>query len=156
MHLASLDSVFTLAHAVSAGFSKDQVYSMLDHGEIERVGRGIFIRPDLIQPTFTALAAVSAIHPSATLCLTSALTLHGLSDDIPTASDIALPRGTHRPAGVAHVNWHSFDPTTFSVGREHVDAGGGVRVAVYSAERTIVDAFPSYTCSSSKKSSSIS
>ena len=136
-----LAPAFTLQDAREAGFTKDQVYALLDRKEIERIGRGVYVRPDVIPLAFTALAAATALRKEATLCLTSALVHHDLSDVIPFVSDIALPRGTHHPEGLANVTWRSFDPRTFEIGREYVDAGGGTVVAIYSAERTIVDCF---------------
>lgn len=136
-----LGPAFTLGDARAAGLTKDQVYSLLDRDEIERVGRGVYVCPDVLEPALTVLAAATALRHDATLCLTSALVHHELSDAIPFGSDIALPRGTHQPAGLSNVSWHSFDPATFAIGREYADAGGGARVAIYSAERTIVDAF---------------
>lgn len=141
MSIQKLAFAFTLADARAAGVTKDQVYSLLEQGEIERVGRGVYVRPEVLQPAFTMLAAATALRKDATLCLTSALVHHDLSDAIPFTSDIALPRGTHQPIGLSNVSWHSFDPATFPIGREHADAGGGARVAIYSAERTIVDTF---------------
>lgn len=141
MSIRDLAPAFTLADARAAGFTKDQVYSLLEQDEIERVGRGVYVRPEALQPAFTTLAAATALREDATLCLTSALVHHDLSDAIPFASDIALPRGTHRPVGLSNVSWRSFDPATFSIGREHTDAGGGAKVAIYSAERSIVDSF---------------
>lgn len=141
MSVNELAPAFTLGDAREAGLSKDQVYSLLDRDEIERVGRGVYVRPDVVSPAFITLAAATALREDATLCLTSALVHHDLSDAIPFASDIALPRGTHQPAGLTNVSWHSFDPKTFQIGREHVDAGEGAKVAIYSAERTIVDCF---------------
>lgn len=141
MSIRELAPAFTLEDARAAGLTKDQVYSLLERDEIERVGRGVYVRPEALQPALTALAAATALREDATLCLTSALAHHDLSDAIPFTSDIALPRGTHQPVGLSNVSWHSFDPTTFSIGREHADAGGGTMVAIYSAERTIVDTF---------------
>lgn len=37
--------------------------------------------------------------------------------------------------------WHSFDPVMFTIGRDRFDAADGLQLAVYSAERTIVDSF---------------
>jgi len=139
--IPELAPAFTLANARAAGFTKDQIYSLLRRDEIERVGRGVYVRPEILQPGFTALAAATALREEATLCLTSALVYHDLSDAIPFASNIALPRGTHKPIGLSNVSWHSFDPATFSIGREPADAGGGAVVAIYSAERSIVDTF---------------
>ena len=141
MTTRELAPAFTLKVALEVGLSKDQVYSLLDRDEIERVGRGVYVRVDIVSPAFTALAAATALHDDATLCLTSALAHHDLSDAIPFASDIALPRGAHQPVGLMKVSWHSFNPKTFQIGRELVDVGEGLEVAIYSAERTIVDCF---------------
>ncbi len=132
-------SVLTLESARAAGLRKDEVYRMARSGELERIGRGVYIRPGDFDPALASLAGVAAVKPAATMCLTSALVYHGLSDEIPIATDIALPRGTRFPAGFEHVTWHAFGQETFEVGRvamaEHPD------LRVYSAERSIVDAF---------------
>lgn len=117
--------VFTLEHARAAGLHKDQVYGLLAKGEIERVGRGVYLRPNIIDPAYEVLAAATAVRQEATLCLTSALVHHELSDAIPFGTDIALPRGVHHPAGFATVTWRSFNPESFSVGREQVEVGDG-------------------------------
>ena len=141
MSVFELAPVFTLEDARAAGLTKDQVYSLLAREEIERAGRGVYVRPESLQPALTALATATVLRDDATLCLTSALVHHDLIDAIPFTSDIALPRGTHHPMGLSHVSWHSFDPGTFPIGREQVDAGEGVTVAIYSAERSIIDSF---------------
>lgn len=64
-----------------------------------------------------------------------------LRDAIPFDSDIALPRGTHHPQSLMDVMWHSFDPQTFEIGREFVDVAPETKVAIYSAERAIIDCF---------------
>lgn len=133
--------VFTLDGARKMGLRKDQVYSLLEHGQLERVGRGIYAQPETLDLAYLPLAAATAVHEQATLCLTSALVHHGLSDAIPFDSNIALPRGTRHPAGIDHVTWHSFDPTTFDIGREVIVIAQDYTVAVYSAERTIIDCF---------------
>lgn len=136
-----LAPVFTLADARDAGLRKHQVYAMIANGEIERVGRGVYLYSESIDPAFVPLAAASAVQPMATMCLTSALVHHGLSDAIPFESDIAVPRGTRFPAGINHVAWHTFDPRTFIVGREIVPIAEGATAATFSAERTIVDIY---------------
>ncbi|WP_129789119.1 type IV toxin-antitoxin system AbiEi family antitoxin domain-containing protein [Promicromonospora panici] len=139
--MTSSSAVLTLDDARAAGLRKDQVYRMVQSGELERVARGVFIRPDLIDPTLIPLAAATALRPQATMCLTSALVHHGLSDAIPFGPDIALPRGVRLPSGFGQVTWHSFDPATFDVGRIRLDDTDDLELWVYSAERTIVDSF---------------
>lgn len=136
-----LAAAFTLADARAAGLRKDQVYEMLAAGDVERAGRGVYLRPGAIDPAFWSLAAATAVSAKATMCLTSALVHHGLSDAIPFGTDIAIPRGTRSPAGFTHVTWHSFDTATFDIGRESHHVEKGMSLAIYSAERTIVDCF---------------
>ena len=134
-------SVLTLGSARAAGLRKDEVYRMMRAGELERIGRGVYIRPGQIDPGLTSLAGAAAVKPEATMCLTSALVYHELSDQIPFDTDIALPRGMRFPAGFEHVTWHAFDPETFTIGRTRLDRHPDLGLWVYSAERTIVDAF---------------
>ncbi|MCL2788943.1 MAG: hypothetical protein FWD59_10730 [Micrococcales bacterium] len=137
--VGTLPTAFTLAVARRAGVGKDQVYRGIGDGHIERIGRGVFVKTEALDPSLASLAAATTLHPLATMCLTSALVCHGLSDAIPPATDIALPRGTRRPAGFAHVVWRSFDPATFLIGRQPLEPE--VELFCYSAERTIIDCF---------------
>jgi predicted transcriptional regulator of viral defense system len=118
------------------------VYEAAARGELDHVAPGYFMKPFELPDHLAALIAIRDRNSSATMCLASALVFHGLSDQIPTATEIALPRG-QRPLvsklGVQH--WHSFDKKTFELGRELQVLDFGVEFAVYSAERTIVDLF---------------
>ncbi|MDR1513944.1 MAG: type IV toxin-antitoxin system AbiEi family antitoxin domain-containing protein [Propionibacteriaceae bacterium] len=135
----ALPSAFTLADARRAGLCKDQVYRRVEQGDLERVGRGAYIKADSLDSSLASLAAATAVKPASTMCLASALARHGLSDAIPADTDIALPRGARHPAGFGHVAWHSFDPATFDIGREPLDGHSGL--FCYSPERSVVDAF---------------
>ncbi|WP_232818970.1 hypothetical protein [Homoserinimonas sp. OAct 916] len=81
-------------------------------------------------------------RPEATICLLSALAHHDLTDAIPDALDIAIPRGTRAPLTEGAIRWHRFDPATFDLGREEIlIPGSSQTIGLYSAERTIVDCF---------------
>ncbi|MDR2566037.1 MAG: type IV toxin-antitoxin system AbiEi family antitoxin domain-containing protein [Bifidobacteriaceae bacterium] len=134
-----LPPAFTLAGARRAGLRKDEIYRAVEDGSLERIGRGAFVKVDSLDPSLVSLAAAAAVQSAATMCLTSALVYHELSDAIPAGTDIALPRGTRHPAGFSHVTWHSFDQATFGIGREPLEGQEGLYC--YSAERVIVDAF---------------
>jgi predicted transcriptional regulator of viral defense system len=137
--LELLPSAFTLTAARQAGVRKDQVYRGVQNGQIQRVGRGAYVKADSLDVALAGLAAATAVKPLATMCLTSALVHHGLSDAIPPWTDVALPRGTRHPAGFEHVVWHSFDRATFGIGRESLE--GTSDLFSYSPERTIIDCF---------------
>jgi predicted transcriptional regulator of viral defense system len=108
-------------------------------GLIIQTGRGMYRKAtaagddDLIE--------IAAKAPRASLCLQSALARHDLTDDIPSAIDIALPRHTWPPATRAPVTWHQFDPRTFDIGRATLRLDGNLEIGLYSPERCIIDAY---------------
>ncbi len=65
---------------------------MLATGEVERVSRGLYRRTDSV-PLDYDLVEIAVRADKATLCLVSALARHELTDIIPAAHDVALPRG---------------------------------------------------------------
>jgi len=88
---------------------------------VDQLGRGLFRRagsaaeqadPDLLEITLRA--------PRATLCLSTALARHGLSDAIPARIDVALPRGQRQPRTQAPARWHAFAADTFELGRDEL------------------------------------
>jgi len=140
MGLSSLPPTFTRKQAEAAGLSKHALYQLRDRGELDVVARGVYRRRDaeLVDEDLLEIATRSA---RATLCLTSALVRHGLSDAIPSAHDVALPRGTRAPVTRAPVQWHSFDVATFDLERGRLQLDGHTAIGLYSAQRSIVDAF---------------
>jgi predicted transcriptional regulator of viral defense system len=138
--LAELPDTFTFAQATAAGMTKHALYRLRDTGAIETLARGIYRRTDA-ELADHGLLAIAAAAPSATLCLSTALALHGLSDDIPAAPDIALPRGTRTPAVGSPTRWHHFAADTFDLGRDLRPLDSATSIGIYSAERSIIDAF---------------
>lgn len=115
---------------------------LIESGKFERIAPGTFLRSGLADDTTAAWIAIAAKKPDATLCLLTSLSLHELTDEIPTRSDIAIPRGT-QPVTVhnAPIAWHRFDADTFHIGRKKRALPGGVSIGFYSAERTLIDLF---------------
>jgi len=138
--LASLPATFTFSLALAAGLTKYAIYQLRDNDVIETLGRGLYRRADAPLGDL-GLIAIASRAPLATLCLASALARHGLSDAIPPAPDVALPRGTRPPATNAIAQWHFFDPDTFDVARESLLLDPDTTIGLYSAERSIIDAF---------------
>lgn len=138
--LRGLPAIFTYSQARALGLTERILYALRDQGLIESVGRGLYRRHDW-HPGNADLTEIALRAPNATLCLTTALAMHQLTDDIPSVIDVALPRGRHRPAIGTPVSWHAFDPATFDIGREVQQLDDGEAIGVYSAERSIIDAF---------------
>jgi hypothetical protein len=135
-----LPPTFTYREARALGVSKRTLYEMRDAGVIETISRGIYRRRNA-ELADEELLEIAQRAPTATLCLATALIRHQLSDDIETMPNVALRRGTRIPVTRARVRWHSFDPRTFELGRETLKLGSKTVIGLYSAERSIVDAF---------------
>jgi Transcriptional regulator, AbiEi antitoxin len=138
--LWTLPATFTYSQARRSGVSDRALYGLRDAGMIENIGRGLYHRTDLAALPEIDLVEIARRAPDATLCLTSALARHGLTDEIPATIDAALPRGRHRPATSAPVTWHMFDAATFDIGRDEVMLADQTAIGLYGPERSIVDA----------------
>ena len=137
--IAGLPEVFTHADARRAGISDRTLYQMRDRGDIDRIARGIYAHPGFEADPDLVEIAVRA--PNATLCLTSALAHHDLTDDIPPAINVALPRSQRPPKAEAPVTWHRFDSDTFDIGRTTTPVTDRLAIGIYSPARAIVDAY---------------
>lgn len=138
--LSALPTTFTYAQAREAGLSKHALYRLREGGHVAAISRGLY-RQAGAEPADIDLLAIAVKAPRATLCLESALARHGLSDAIPVAPDVALPRGIRIPATDALARWHHFAAATFDIGRELLALDGDIRIGLYDAPRSIIDAF---------------
>lgn len=136
--LASLPETFHYSEALDY-ISERQLRRLISEGSIIAFARGLYRKSDWFGDE--DLIEVAAKAPHATLCLRSALARHELIDDIPAEIDIAVRRGSWTPETIAPVRWRHFDSGTFDIGRESLDIGGGRSLGIYSAERSIIDAF---------------
>lgn len=136
--LAELPDTFRYSEALEQ-ISERQLRRLLADGRITAVSRGLYRKSEWLGDD--GLIEIASKSPQATICLRSALARHDLIDDIPAELDIAVPRRSWMPETMAPVRWRSFDPATFSIGRELLDIGGGRSIGIYSAERSIVDAY---------------
>jgi predicted transcriptional regulator of viral defense system len=137
----ALPDTFTYSEARALGVSDRRLRRLLGDGQVELVSRGLYRRTDVDPVVDLDLVEVAHRIPDATMCLVSALARHGLTDHIPAAIDLAIPRGRRAPRLTAPVTWHHFARETFSIGRELLPVGPTEQIGIYSAERCIIDAF---------------
>jgi len=127
--------------AAEIGLSRTGLYRAARTGRMERIARGLYLPPDATAADHDLLEAASR-RDDATVCLTSALAHHDLTDTIPSALDIAIPRGARIPATDAPIDWHLFHAPTFDLGRTTITIPGStLTIGLYSPERSIADAF---------------
>lgn len=131
---------FSAATAAAAGLSRSRLRGLVERGQVEQFARGLYRRADgpLVD---LDLVEVALRAPEATLCLETALAQHELTDRIPAAIDVALPRSRRQPVVVAPVRWHRFQEASFNLGRDVVEVESGLSIGRYSAERTLADVF---------------
>lgn len=136
--LAGLPATFRYAEAAEA-IGERQLRNLVAHHAIIPFARGLYRKRDWLGDE--DLIEIAAKSKNATICLRSALARHDLIDDIPAAIDIAIPRGAWKPTIQATVRWHHFDSTTFGIGRDRLDIGADRTIGLFSAERSIIDAY---------------
>ncbi|MCZ4103371.1 type IV toxin-antitoxin system AbiEi family antitoxin domain-containing protein [Streptomyces sp. H39-C1] len=141
LRLAALPPTFTTAQARGAALSPRDLAALARAGEIDELSRGVYRLATAPETAYLDLLAVCARAPHAVLCGESALALHELIDDIPSAVHIAVARGTHRPViSYPPVVVAQYAAATFSLGVEQFEAAPGETIAVYGAARSVVDA----------------
>ncbi|WP_026365985.1 type IV toxin-antitoxin system AbiEi family antitoxin domain-containing protein [Promicromonospora sukumoe] len=129
------------SQAESLGVSRAGLYRAVRDGRFDRIARGIYRATDA-DPAEWEWVEAAARRPDATVCLTSALAYYDLTDVIPALLDVAVPRGSRRPATDSAITWHLFDRATFGLDRDEIEIpGSGLRIGLYSEERTIADVF---------------
>jgi len=137
---ADLPATFITGQALQLGIHPRQLYSWRDTGKIIELTRGAFRRADAPAATYPDLLAIAYRAPAAVACLLTAASLHDLTDDIPPAVQIAVPRSGNRPRiSYPPVEVFQFHAETFDLGLDSVEAAPGEPVRVYGPERTVVD-----------------
>ena len=131
----------TPSTADRAGLSRTSLYRAACAGDLTRVARGIYLPADAPAVDWGLVEAATR-RSDATICLTSALAHHDLTDAIPDTLDVAIPRGGRSPATEHAITWHQFDAATFDLGRDEIPIEGtDLSIGIYSPERCIADAF---------------
>ena len=127
--------------AARAGLSRSALYRRARVGRLDRIARGIYLPAEASAADWDQIEAATR-RPDATICLVSALAQYDLTDAIPAALDVAIPRGSRTPASTGAIAWHQFDRATFEIGREQITIPGSDQtIGIYSPERSIADAF---------------
>jgi Transcriptional regulator, AbiEi antitoxin len=88
----ALVNVLTPSTAGQAGLSRSALYRGARAGRLDRIARGIYLPAEASGVDWDLLEAATR-RPDATICLISALAHYDLTDAIPAALDVAIPRG---------------------------------------------------------------
>ncbi len=92
----------TPSTAAQAGLSRSALYRGARAGRLDRIARGIYLPAKASAADWDLLEAATR-RPDATICLISALAHYDLTDAIPAALDVAIPRGSRTPASTGAI-----------------------------------------------------
>jgi predicted transcriptional regulator of viral defense system len=133
--------VLRTMQAIRLGVHPRTLYAMHENGMLEQMSRGLYRLTDLPALGSPDLVAVAKLVPSGVVCLISALSLHGLTTEIPHEVYVALARGAETPR-ISHppIRVFRFGGAAHDEGIE-VHEVDGCEVRVYCAAKTIADCF---------------
>jgi predicted transcriptional regulator of viral defense system len=90
-------SVLRTRELEAQGISRPKIRKLVSSGKLQRVGRGLYTRPDVSVEENHALAEVGKRLPKAIVCLLSALRFHNLTTQARHEIWVALDRKARHP-----------------------------------------------------------
>ncbi|MDZ4137689.1 MAG: type IV toxin-antitoxin system AbiEi family antitoxin domain-containing protein [Erythrobacter sp.] len=126
---------------VAIGVAATAISRAVAEGAVVRIGRGLYQLPDSEPDLHSALIEIAKRAPKAVICLTSALSFHQLTDQLPRKIWIAVGAKDWAPKiDYPQIRVVRFREPYLTNGLE-VHAIHGVDIRVYSITKSIADAF---------------
>lgn len=123
------------------GIAGATIQRALDHGDLVRIGRGLYQDPDAEIDTDLTLAEIAKRIPRGVIAMVSALAWHGLTDQMPRRTWVAIGRSDWSPVpGYPPVRIVRFSDRYLSQGVEH-HLISGIDVPIYAVAKTLADIF---------------
>lgn len=114
-----------------AGIAGSTIQRALRHGDLVRIGRGLYQDPNAEIDGDLTYAEVAKRIPKGVIAMVSALAFHGLTDQMPRSTWVAIRAGDWSPVpGYPPVRIVRFSPKYQGEGIEHHGVAG-VDVAIY-------------------------
>lgn len=127
--------------ALQSGISARILYQLRDAGELEQLSRGVYRLSEIEPASNPDLVIVATRIPNAVICLISALSFHEMTTQIPHEISVAIPQnGKASKMVYPPLQFYKFSEDSFMAGIEEHQIDG-VRVKVYSPEKTLADCF---------------
>ncbi len=123
------------------GISRTTLQRLVRRGDVERVGRGLYMLPGAEVTEHHSLVETAKLVPKGVVCLLSALRFHELTTENPWQIWLAIQQGAWRPRNATvPLRIFQVSPAAYEAGiEEHLLEGVDVRI--YSAAKTVADCF---------------
>ena len=125
----------------AAGITAATISRMCKDGDVARLARGMYQRPDAPVSANHSLAEAAKRQPKGVICLVSALAFHGLTDQLPRAVWMAVGAKDRAPkVDVPPIRIVRFTGTFLADGvvAERIE---GVTVNIFNVAKTVADCF---------------
>lgn len=131
----------TAREVAEAGIHRQVLSRLVAAGELERVARGLYRRPEQPISEHHGLAIAAAAVPRGVVCLLSALQYHGVGTQLPREVWIAIDRRARRPSlRYPPLRIVRYSGAALTAGVEsHIVEGRTVKV--YNVAKTVADCF---------------
>jgi predicted transcriptional regulator of viral defense system len=139
--LASAQGLIRPRDLVAQGLPRVALTRLVRQGQLTRVGRGLYARPDRTVTEHGTLAEIARKHPQAIVCLLSALRVHDLTTQSPFEVWLAIPNKARAPKleyPPLRIVRFSGAALTDGIEDHQID---GVTVRVTCVARTVADCF---------------
>lgn len=141
LKLARQMGVLRVSDLTSRGIHPEYVRRLCKKGLLTRTGRGLYVAADAEISAHHGLAQAAKRVPHGVICLLSALQFHELGTQSPFEVWVALDRRAARPRiDYPPLRIVRFSGKALTEGAEE-HAIEGVKVAIYSAAKTVADCF---------------
>ena len=139
--LSSFPPIFTSTQVERRGVSRATLTYQERKGRVERLYRGHYVQANCLEKEEVPFGLESLVGIAVSLpgivCLVSALSLYGLTEEVPRESWIAIPH-TKRSPKISQARIIRMRDTKTGLTRILV---GKIRVSIFDPARTIIDAF---------------
>jgi predicted transcriptional regulator of viral defense system len=126
---------------VSHGIDRKTIQRMVESGEIQWIGRGLYGPADYEPDSYHSYVEAQMLVETGVVCLLSALSFHEIGTQTPRHVWLALSRPSRIPKTEGlPVKIVTFSGPAFSTGIEEHQIEG-VRVKVFSPAKTVADCF---------------
>ena len=141
LQMADEGGILRSREVEEAGIPRQYLSRLVDRGKLERIGRGLYQRPDHEMTAQHSLAVAAKRVDTGVICLLSALQFHDLTTQNPHDVWMAIGHKDRAPS-VDAVNLRTvrMSGPARTEGIETHDIEG-VRVPMYSAAKTVADGF---------------
>ncbi len=137
-YIANNNGMINTEEAKEKNISLRNLQRLEEEGELERVAQGLYLHKDFLVDPFYLVQYRSS---KAIFSHTTALYLHGLSDENPRILTMTIPSGWNTPLIKQDdlYKFYYYKEEIWEVGQEKIESPYGHIIKIYNRERTICD-----------------